>query len=251
MGLSPASLLVDSDGNVVKVTQDGDDYKVEVLAKVRNVAGTIINPAQVEVIGAASSGVGTPVCGKDTAGNIRLIRLSVDGTQISTSTILPTNLSRTINEPVLDSGNSDDLLVDGSSTPVVFQYVADATYDAYINEIKFVFVALAIDYDGGHFLRGNSLTNGVQLDIRSEDNTVNMFNFKYNEDFLAFSGGASNDFLDKTGVTDIQTASLNLGSGVKLVGGSGDFIKVTIQDDIDAAGHYWFKCYVKGHQESV
>ena len=41
-----ARLLVDSSGNVVKVSQDGDDFKVEVLGKLRDSAGTLINPAK-------------------------------------------------------------------------------------------------------------------------------------------------------------------------------------------------------------
>jgi len=45
-GLSPASLLVDNNGNVVKVTQDGSEYKLEILGKLRDAGGTLINPSK-------------------------------------------------------------------------------------------------------------------------------------------------------------------------------------------------------------
>lgn len=47
-----ARVLVDSSGNVVKVTQDGSDFKVEVLGKLRNVAGTIVNPSTEDTLAA-------------------------------------------------------------------------------------------------------------------------------------------------------------------------------------------------------
>lgn len=41
-----ARVLVDSAGNLVKVTQDGSDYKIEVIGKLRDAGGTIVNPAK-------------------------------------------------------------------------------------------------------------------------------------------------------------------------------------------------------------
>jgi len=41
-----ARVLVDSAGNLVKVTQDGSDYKIEILGKLRDAGGTIVNPAK-------------------------------------------------------------------------------------------------------------------------------------------------------------------------------------------------------------
>lgn len=41
-----ARVLVDSSGNLVKVTQDGSDYKIEFIGKLRDAGGTIVNPAK-------------------------------------------------------------------------------------------------------------------------------------------------------------------------------------------------------------
>ena len=45
MGLSPASILYDTASNAIKSIQDGADYLLGIAAKLRNAAGTIINPA--------------------------------------------------------------------------------------------------------------------------------------------------------------------------------------------------------------
>jgi len=45
MGLSPAAILYDLAGNAIKSVQDGADYLLGVAAKIRNAAGTVVNPA--------------------------------------------------------------------------------------------------------------------------------------------------------------------------------------------------------------
>lgn len=56
---SIARLLIDENGNYIKVTQDGSDYKYEFLGKLRNVAGTIVNPATEDTLSAADTKLGT------------------------------------------------------------------------------------------------------------------------------------------------------------------------------------------------
>lgn len=43
--LSPASLLIDENGNIVGVTLDGGVYRLEGIQKIRNTGGTLVNPA--------------------------------------------------------------------------------------------------------------------------------------------------------------------------------------------------------------
>lgn len=51
MGMDgPGRLLIDDAGHVIKVTQDGSDYKYEIIGKLRNAAGTIVNPATEETL---------------------------------------------------------------------------------------------------------------------------------------------------------------------------------------------------------
>lgn len=52
-------VLFDSNGNAIKVTQDGSDYKYEFLGKLRNAAGTIVNPATEDTLTAADTKLGT------------------------------------------------------------------------------------------------------------------------------------------------------------------------------------------------
>ena len=54
-----ARVLFDSNGNAIKVTQDGSDYKYEFLGKLRNAAGTIVNPATEDTLSAADTKLGT------------------------------------------------------------------------------------------------------------------------------------------------------------------------------------------------
>jgi hypothetical protein len=54
-----ARVLFDEAGNAIKVTQDGADFKYEFLGKLRNAAGTIVNPATQETLVAADTKLGT------------------------------------------------------------------------------------------------------------------------------------------------------------------------------------------------
>ena len=54
-----ARVLFDENGNAIKVTQDGSDYKYEFLGKLRNAAGTIVNPATEDTLSAADTKLGT------------------------------------------------------------------------------------------------------------------------------------------------------------------------------------------------
>ena len=54
-----ARVLFDENGNAIKVTQDGADYKYEFLGKLRNAAGTVVNPATEDTLSAADTKLGT------------------------------------------------------------------------------------------------------------------------------------------------------------------------------------------------
>jgi len=47
-----ARVLFDENGNAIKVTQDGSDYKYEFLGKLRNAAGAVVNPATEDTLSA-------------------------------------------------------------------------------------------------------------------------------------------------------------------------------------------------------
>jgi len=56
---SIARVLFDQNGNAIKVTQDGSDYKYEFLGKLRNIAGTIVNPATEDTLAGLDTKLGT------------------------------------------------------------------------------------------------------------------------------------------------------------------------------------------------
>ena len=49
---SPAAILYDAAANAIKSVQDGSDYLLGVAAKIRNAAGTVVNPATQETLAA-------------------------------------------------------------------------------------------------------------------------------------------------------------------------------------------------------
>ena len=70
---------------------------------------------------------------------------------------------------------------------------------------------------------------------------------------MQYSGGlgsGSGDTLDQTGAFDVQTATMYFPNGIKLVNGTADFIKVTVNDDLVDANNKWLRCYVKGYEET-
>jgi hypothetical protein len=54
-----ARVLYDANGNAVGVTLDGAVYKIEMIGKLRNVAGTLVNPATEDTLSAADTKLGT------------------------------------------------------------------------------------------------------------------------------------------------------------------------------------------------
>lgn len=53
--VSPVAVLYDAAGNALKVLQDGSDYLVGVASKLRNAAGTIVNPATEDTLATRAS----------------------------------------------------------------------------------------------------------------------------------------------------------------------------------------------------
>lgn len=194
--------------------------------------------------GATSPDIGIPVGGNDGDGKFRLLKTLNDGTLTVSTTIIPTDLSRVVNEYVTNNG-SPDLLVDGDSTPVEFTLLADSTYDTYILMLKFVIVCTDTKFGKEAFLdKLNPLDNGVLVQIRSNNVTTDIQNIKQSEDFLVFGCETS---LDRNGTKDVLTTTLNLG-GAKLVAGSGDFVKVTIRDDVRDSGNEYMRMNCKGYR---
>ncbi len=78
--LSPVAVLADSAGNLIKSVQDGADYLLGVATKLRNVAGSIINPATEDTLATLATEAKLEA--------VRSLVNSIDGKDFSTETTL-------------------------------------------------------------------------------------------------------------------------------------------------------------------
>lgn len=221
--------IVDSSGNVVGVVLDGSVYRLQADAKVAKGETDLAHLEGLDV----STGVV----------RLKSTLYSQDGDAIAFGSVAP-NPENIKNDFVLN-GTSDNLLVDGDPTPVVFTYAADPTKDISILEVKFVIVANSLTFGANNFgSSGGPLTNGVLVEVTSNGNTGTVFNLRQNEDFVHFASPGGFDWIVSS--KDMIYSLWLVGGGLKLYAGTGDNIKVTVRDDIDSVGLY-FKCFVKGN----
>jgi len=135
-----------------------------------------------------------------------------------------------------DVSSSDDMRIDGSSTPVTFTIDASADKERFFTSLRFEALGNGIQFT--KFLSQNTaITNGVMVKIRSRDSEVTFPDIFTTEDFASvFSRGPSDfDFFDVSG-TDYFRATLTFTAPFQLFKqgtfATDDFISVTIQDDL-------------------
>jgi hypothetical protein len=130
----------------------------------------------------------------------------------------------------VENGGSEDLIVNGSGTPVSFTVDADPTNDIILNSLRIVLSAQTIDFDGGSFGKGSSLTTGVEVKITADNGvfTATLLTLQLNEDFFRL--------LDVTTSAPpagaILAASLAFSGDVRLVAGTGDKVEVVVNDNL-------------------
>lgn len=221
--------IVDASGHAVGLVLDGAVYRLQADSKVAKGAAALGHLEGLDV----SSGVV----------RLKSTLYSQDGDAIAFGSVAP-NPENIKNAFVLN-GASDNLLVDGDPTPVVFTYAADPTKDISVLEVKFVIVANRLTFGANNFgSSGGPLTNGVLVEVTSNGNTGTVFNLRQNEDFVHFASPGGFDWVVSS--KDMIYSLWLVGGGLKLYGGTADNIKVTVRDDIDSVGRY-FKCFVKGN----
>jgi hypothetical protein len=192
--------------------------------------------------------------GNDVSGATYRLQVESDikpGASINVGAPLPSNPTLLYTIFLKDSIGSENLLVNGSSTPVEFSVDADSTQDITLNELRFVFSTDDMTFDGESFGPNIALTNGIKIDITvNNGDYAELINIKINEDFLRFVSSAGiNILLNNTGPKDICIASFNLGGNMKLVAGSGDFVKVTIRDDLTSVKLHYLTATLYGVKE--
>ena len=224
-------VLYDASGNAVGVILDGSLYRIQADAKIakRVTDGGL---AHLEALD-TTAGVG----------RLKATLYTQDGDPVAFGSA-PATPESIVNKFVINGTNSS-LLVDGSVTPVVFTYPADAIHDISLQEIQFVIASNSVTFGGGYFGgTGGPLANGVLVEIVSNGNTGTVAIMKQNECFVHFASPGGFQWVVSS--KDMLASTYVIGGGLKLKAGTSDMVRITIRDDIDAAAVY-FKCQVKGN----
>jgi hypothetical protein len=159
-----------------------------------------------------------------------------------------------VQQPFDGVATAIDLNVNGSGTPVVFTFPMDALDDLFISEIKFFGRDNGIQFS--NFLGQNgSLTNGILVEIKTDNNLVVLPPIKTTDDFddkFAFGGSnfdvyfASGD--DKFSARFLSAAFPLRRSGA-FGGGNDDYIRITIRDNLTSINY--LQCIVEGFRQEA
>lgn len=176
----------------------------------------------------------TILTGKKPDGTYTNVNVDASGNLFVLATVAQVNPSLLVQSKLINGGSSN-LLVDGDPTPAVFQFLADPTDDIVLNELRFVFSAAAITFDGTKF--GSNLTtlpNGILVElVVNNGQTSTIGNVKINEHFMEFASQVGINVLTEfSGTNDLLLATFNFGGAMRLVAGTADKVKVTIRDDL-------------------
>lgn len=157
----------------------------------------------------------------DVSGNLKVTTIGAD---------VPSDPEGLVLQFVEDTG-SEDMLVDGSGTPVVFERGPTDTDEIWsLRELMFVFTADDFEFDGESFGSLSALTNGIKIEVVKDSVATEIFRIHQNEDFLRVPGRLP--LVNNTGPKDVLGSVLSF-DGLVLSEPTGDFVRITIQDDLD------------------
>ncbi len=176
------------------------------------------------------------------------VAIASDQSALTVTTTAPA-ATGALSTQLKDSGGSGspNMIVDGSVTPVKFEFNADATDDIRISSLRLVFSASSFVFDGSSFGKGGGpLATGVTIDIVANNGgfTSQLAIVVVNEDFLRLL-----DFdISQAGTTDVLASALQFGGDVELKAGTADEISVTINDNLTlgARGIDYFQTNLAG-----
>lgn len=147
---------------------------------------------------------------------------------------LPVDYANYVNTFIQNIGSAN-LIVNGSVTPVVFTFPADAYKDIQLSELRFAITTQDFTFDGKSFGSTTMLTNGVLVEIVAGGVTYFVANIKQNEDWL-FYNSPTGVTLNNTGPKDILAMGFFLGDNLVLKAGTSDCVRITIRDNLTGGG---------------
>lgn len=147
-----------------------------------------------------------------------------------------------IKKEFVKSSGSDNLLVNGSSTPVVFELSSGAK-DATIEYIEFVLVANSIQLGQERFGgRNDALSNGIKVEVISGGITGVVYNIKTNDDLVHFASPSKLDFVIAN--RDMIRSCFVIDRKIALQKNSSDILRVTVRDNLSSNTADYLKCGV-------
>lgn len=135
----------------------------------------------------------------------------------------------------IKSGGSANLAVDGSATPVVFEYNPSANYDIQVTALSFLFEDVTAFAFGNNFIRSGlaTLPNGLLLSCKAGDQVVDPWqNMKRTRDLVEIA----QDFSIITGTVNFLRVRVHLPQSLRLFRSgtfaSPDYLRVTVRDNL-------------------
>lgn len=128
--------------------------------------------------------------------------------------------------------------INPGGTPAVFTFPMDPINDIFVSEIRFFGLDSGIQFT--NFLgRNSALTNGIYLEIKSDNNVITLPLLKTTEDFadkFAFGGGDNFQLYIQSGADKFLASFLTAPFPLRRSGtfgvGNDDYIKIFIQDNL-------------------
>jgi hypothetical protein len=138
----------------------------------------------------------------------------------------------------IKSGGSANLGVDGSVTPVVFEYNPPNNYDIEINALSFLFESTGTMGFGNVFVHTSiaTLANGLLLEVKAGDNAATWQNMRRTRDLVEISQGF--DLI--AGTTNFMRVRVQLPKALRLYRDgtyvTPEYLRVTVRDDLSTIG---------------
>jgi len=158
---------------------------------------------------------------------------------------VPPDFARMVTGYLEDSGDSPDMAVDGSTTPVVFSFDADPTDDIEVYEVRLMASVTALKF-GGYFFSLDPLTNGLLFEMEHDDGTTTEIgNVTETEEFFMLSGlSGHSEGADWN--RDVLVVQLGFGGKPVLKAGTSDQFRVTVRDDLNSTAIFYMKARFTG-----
>ena len=147
----------------------------------------------------------------------------------------------------LTNGGSENMLVNGSVTPVAFEYQPASGVVLSVQQLLVVFAADDFNFDGDSFGPNALLTNGIKFETDIGGVVTEIFNIKQNEDFIRVPGRIP--LVNNTGPKDLLGVAFAFGGLMKLTQADDDKLLVTIRDNLTSVKFQYLTCTIYGAEE--